>query len=68
MMDTSYLVCQQTNFQFCFKNNVDKLFTKFRGAQKRDKRRKVLCGEIEWWEGGVGVGVSEVESYLPELF
>lgn len=31
----------------------------------------MLCGEIEWWEGrggGVGVGVSEVESYLPELF
>ena len=30
----------------------------------------MLCGEIEWREGGVGVGVgvSEVESYLPELF
>ena len=55
-MDTSYLVCQQTNFQFCFKNNVDKLFTKLRGAQKRDKRKNVLCGEIQWLEWGWGWG------------
>lgn len=32
------------------------LFTKLRRAQKREKRKNVLCGEIEWLEGGGGGG------------